>query len=310
MECMDAKQKRHQLYRSWKKGCYHLCTDGWKEGRIFNDREEFRDGMAMMGLASLKYDLSIYAFELMPNHLHILLSASGSTCVDLFGFIKWKLNMELHYDGYPPLPESYDFKLIPIDSAEALRKNVLYLARNPYEKGYCLPGGHLWGSSYLLFNQFSEAVRGIPSGQMPSREINRLTGSLETFPSEWEIHPELGVLPRNFVHTEKIRELFSSPKDYLSRLVKDYESFVSLSDSLGEEISFSSEEVRDIVSRMLRILFPEKSPANLSSQEKCRAAVELSDRYRLSARDLSLCLRIPEHMILQTLRSKDYGKGR
>ena len=101
-----------------------------------------------------------------------------------------------------------------------------------------------------------------------------------------------------------------SPKDYLSRLVKDYESFVSLSDSLGEEISFSSEEVRDIVSRMLRILFPEKSPANLSSQEKCRAAVELSDRYRLSARDLSLCLRIPEHMILQILRSKDYGKGR
>ena len=307
---MDTKQKRHQEYRSWKKGYYHLCTDGWKEGQIFHNPEQCRGGVAAIALATLKFDVTMYAYELMPNHIHIVLSATGDVCVEVFAYLKQKLNQQLHNEGCLQLPTDYDFKLIPIDSPEALRRNILYLARNPYEKGYCLPGAHLWGSSYLVFNQFVNIIRGTPVEQLSVREVRRLTGSRETFPPQWEIHPALGILPINFVNTEKVLSLFRTPKEYMTRLVKDYESYVSISNALEEEMSFSQEEVLDIVFQTARSMFPDKSYGKLTEQDKCRLAVELVNKYRISTHDLSHRLRIPERIILQSIESKDIGKHR
>ena len=307
---MDAKQKRHQEYRSWKKGYYHLCTDGWKEGQIFQNPEQSRIGVAAIALATLKYDVVIYAYELMPNHIHIVLSATGSVCVDVFAFLKQRINYMLGQDGCRQLSRKYDFKLIPIDTPEALRRNILYLARNPYEKGFCLPGAHLWGSSYLVYNQFVNIIRGTPVEQMSIREVRRLTGSRETFPPQWEIHPALGILPVSFVNIEKVLSLFRSPKEYMTRLVKDYESYVSISNALEEEISFSQEEVQDVMSQTARSMFPDKSFGKLTEQDKCRLAVELHNRYHLPVKDLSTRLRIPEHIIMQSINSKDVGRNR
>ena len=307
---MDTKQKRHQEYRSWKNGYYHLCTDGWKEGQIFQNPEQYRVGVAALALATLKFEMKIYAYELMPNHMHIVLSATGSVCVKIFGFLKQRLNLMLHHDGCLQLPSDYDFKLIPIDTPEALRRNILYLARNPYEKGFCLPGAHLWGSSYLVFNQFVDFIRGIPVEQMSVREVRHLTGSRETFPPQWEIHHVLGILPVNFVNIEKVLSLFRSPKEYMTRLVKDYESYVSISNALEEELSFSQEELQDIVFSTARNMFPDKSYAKLTEQDKCLLAGELGNKYHIPTNELIRRLRIPERIILQSIKSKDIGKHR
>lgn len=134
-----------------------------------------------------------------------------------------------------------------------------------------------------------------------------MAGTREEFPGDWEIHPVLGVLPRNYVLVKEVEELFSSAKEYMTRLVKEYETAVKIARSLDEDIEFAETEVRDIVNTELRNSFPGRLFRNISQEEKCRVAVRLNEKMGMSATQLSRALYISELAISQAIRSKDYG---
>ena len=163
------------------------------------------------------------------------------------------------------------------------------------------------GSGYLIFNELGDQIRGKKVSQMHVAEVRRLIGSNEKLPDDWEIHPELGVLPRNFVMVEEVEKLFSSPKEYLTRLVKEYEAVVKIARTLDEEVDFSDIEVRDIVNAELRNSYPGRLYKNISPEEKCKVAVRLNEMMGLTVPQLSKALYLSELTISQALRSKDYG---
>ena len=92
---MDKRQKKRQEYRKLPLGYYHLCTDGWGKGKLFHNRKQFALGMTAIALVSLRYNVKIYVFALMPNHIHILLSATGNDCVEVFDFLLRRINKQL-----------------------------------------------------------------------------------------------------------------------------------------------------------------------------------------------------------------------
>ena len=302
---MDRKTRKE--YKEWGKGYYHLCLDRLEGRLLFNDDEDYRLGMATVALAKLKCGIEVYAVELMPNHFHEILSGTGEQCLKVFAYLKRRFSEQLIKKGYPPLPEDYGFKLIPIEDEEAMRKQILYTVRNPYEKDFCVPGGHLWGSSYLYFNELANLIRGNKVSDMFQTELHRYTGSKESLPPDWEIHPQLGVLPRNYVKTEKVMRLFHSAKDFLTRLVKEYETVVKIARTLGEEIEFSEDEVRDMVNTELRNAYPGRAFKSITQEEKCLVAVRMSASHGLSPKQLSKALFLSELTIQQALRSKDYS---
>ena len=155
--------------------------------------------MTVMGLATLLLEIKIYAFTLMPNHIHILLSGSGDQCVRLFSYLRRKLGDRLKEDGCPPLPENYGYQLIPVEDEEQMRANYLYLFRNPYEKGWTIPEGYRWGSCWLHYSMYPSVIRGARADTLTGRDLKRLTRSEQAIPGQWEFHPELGLLPISFV---------------------------------------------------------------------------------------------------------------
>ena len=304
---MDRMRKKKQGYSQLPFGYYHLCTDRLKGRNLFDTIRQYIMGMATIALLTLKFNIKIYAFELMPNHLHIILSATGATCVKAFSYIRRRLSLGLELEGKQALPKDYGFVLIPIASEEEMRKQIIYTVRNPYEKNSCVPGGHRWGSGYLLFNEFAKHIRGKRVGELSAAEVERFTHCRDVkLPRNWEIHPELGVLPSNYVQIGKVEALFSSVKDYQTRLVKDYESYVRISGSLGEEMELSREEVLDLAAQYVRKNYNGRLIKSLSRDEKCCAAVELNAQYNLSPLQLSDALFLPERIIIQAIRSKDY----
>ena len=307
---MDRIQRLRKDYRSLPHGYYHLCTDGWQGGKLFHTIGQFAFCIAGIALLTLKYGVQIYAFEVMPNHIHIVLSATGKQCLTCFYFLCKRINKKLKEAGLPCLPDDYWFKLVPIEDKESMRSLLIYLARNQYEKGVCTPCGHMWGTGYLLYNQLAQFLVGIKVKDLPVRVVERLIGSRTPLPPEWEIHPVLGVLPKSFVNIGKVQGLFPSVKDFMTCLVKDYESIVRIADSLGETIQWSEEEVKDIVNQLCNQLFPQKEIYTLTADEKCRIAVQADSRYHLPPKLLSRVLKLSEHVICQTLRSKDYGLRR
>ncbi len=306
---MEAYRRQREEYRKMGNGYYHLCTDGWKAGNIFNNIVQFAYGMTLIGIICIKYSLVIYDFELMPNHIHIILSGTGANAVEAFLYLKMKLNARLVKDGYSPLPVDYGFILKPINLKEQMITEILYLHRNHYEKQYAAIGGYPWGSAYLHYSVLAQMIDGRKVSEMTARELEELTGTRMRLPSHWQFHPKLGLLPKSFVDTRMVKKLFHGVKDYSTRLVKDYESFVTVSRDLGEEVEFSDIEIQDILSKMLLRDYQGKSVYKLGADEKGKLVVTLSKKYGISKDDIARVLHMPRHIVSQFVNSKDYGRA-
>ena len=197
--------------------------------------------------------------------------------------------------------------MIPIEDEQQLKNNIIYVARNPYEKQYAVPGGYLWGSGYLFQSMVAERLLGERVGNLSRRTVQRMTGSLVRIPDHWQIHPEIGILPISFITLSKHIKLFPSPKDYSTALVKDYESLVRIASRLEDDLTFDKKEAEDMTNRLLEELFGGRKLRYLSMEEKYRLARVLRERFRLSPQLIGHVAFLPDPIVKQVLSSKDYG---
>lgn len=304
---MNKIRKTRKEYQSWGKGYYHLSTDGWKDGKLFYTDGQYAHGMTLMGLLSLRFALTIYDFTLMDNHVHLLLSGTGAASVCAFDYLKHKISARLVKDGFPPLPQDYFFKLTPVKDEEQMRVNYLYIDRNILERGVCLPGGYPWGAAYLHHAPLSAQLQGIPAGRLHKRELMSLTDSHAQVPPSWEFHPELGLLPGSWINRVLFLKLFPSPKDYQTRLTKDYEAFVRLGRQLDEKVVLTANEIKEIARTVAREMFGGKRISDLSNGEKAKMCLHLQEKYCLDQEQIALVLSMPQYLVKQLLGSKDYG---
>jgi len=57
-------------YRAMPKGYYHLCTDGWKEGVLFESDAQYVAGITSIALMTLNFNVEIYGYVLMLLPFH------------------------------------------------------------------------------------------------------------------------------------------------------------------------------------------------------------------------------------------------
>ena len=297
---MDKRMKKRKAYRTWKKGYYHLCTDGWKDQALFHDEGEYVNAVNSISLLDLLFPVKVHFYEVMRSHLHLIMSGRGTHCVDSFDYLKMRIGRRLRKDGKPPLPPDYDFRLIPIGSEEQMRENIVYVAKNAPKVMDILPGGYLWGSAQIVFSDLPRLFESVRAGDLSHRALERMLGTHLDIPPERLIHPGLGmVLPGSFVDLSVFHKVFPSAKEYLIRLVKDYEAYVRVAAQVGEELEFSLEEALDIVRQEL-----DKSNLSIdgmNSDDRCRFAVQMNKKYMFKADILSKALLLPERIVAQAL---------
>lgn len=303
---MDQRQKRRALYKTWKKGYYHLCTDGWKKG-ICHDEGEYVNAVNTISLLDLILPVKVHAFEVMWSHVHMFLSGRGADCVAAFDFIKMRIEKRLREDGRSPLPAGYDFRLVPVESVDQMCKNFIYIARNASEVTNIRPGSYLFGSSMIFYSDLPRLFESVQAGDLSIRDLRQLFRSNVTIPPDRPIHPGLKMaLPQGFVDMSVLYKVFPTAIQYETRLVKDYEAFVEIADQVGEEVSFSVQEALDIVNQELTRAGWRLD--DLTTDDRCQLAVRLQRQFRFSASLLSNVLHVPVHIVSQVLRSKRYGK--
>ena len=266
--------------------------------------------MTVTGLLTLLFDVTIYDFSLMPNHVHLLLSGTGTDCLAAFDYLRQKLSARLRKDGYPPLPDNYWFKLVAVEDPEQMKNSFIYIDRNAYELQQFIPSGYPWSAGYLHFSAMSRMISGTPASAFSKRKLEEMTGSRIAIPPHWQFHPQYGLLPSFYVNNVLFLKLFHGPKDYETRLVKAYEAFVKVGRSLGETPDFSQNEVKDILDHLVLGHFPGRRLRQLANEEKGRLATILSKEYDLSADTIASALGLPEYIVQQLLRAKDFGKRR
>lgn len=229
----------------------------------------------------------------------------GEHCVAVFDYVRSRINKRLVADGHPPLPKDYDFKLIPVEDEDQMRNNGIYIARNASEVMNIRPGGYLFGSSMAFYSDLPRLFETIRAGDLSVRTRRKMFQTHVPIPPNRLIHPGLGmVLPQSFVDMDVLYKVFPAAKEFETRLVKDYEAFVEIADQMGEEITFSVEEAKDIVKQEL--MMEGRKLSELSNDDRCALAVRLNRKYRLDAVTLSQAVFIPARIISQALKSKKY----
>ena len=299
------RERERKTYRAMGKGYYHFCTDGLKDGNLFNSVAQFAFGMILMGIITILFPIKIYVFSLMPNHIHIILSGTGADCLQAFDYLKRKLSARLKRDGFNPLTEDYWFKLTNITTPEQMRSEILYVLRNPLEKGLAIVGGYLWSSDWLYYSDFSELLDSLPGIKLSVRELRKLLGGHDSVPEDWRFHSFLGLHPACFVDTSLVKKLFPEPKDLQTALVKDYELFFQIASKLGEICEFSKAEQESIVSQTLQKRFDGRSLHSLSEEEKGKLAIVLNREFGFTSYQISTNIFIKERVVRQLLGSKE-----
>ncbi|MBR1489809.1 MAG: hypothetical protein IJ611_03780 [Bacteroidales bacterium] len=302
---MTKREKRRAHYKTLKRGYYHLCTDGWTGGRICYDDADYVFVVNTLSLLNLLFPVTVHFYEVMRNHIHLLISGRGAACVAVFDYLKKRINLNLKEKGHQALPPDYDFKLIPIENEEQMRRNIAYMARNASEVQPIVPGGYLWGASMMFFSSLPRLFETVRAGDLSDRALIRMFRTRQPIPPDRPIHPGLGMaLPQGFVDPAVFYKVFPTAKEYETKLVKDYEAFVDLADQTGETIRFTQVEADDIL--RLELERAGLSLDVLNAESRVRYAILLHRKYRLDVPMVARMLRLSTHVIEQALRSKRF----
>ena len=287
---MTKRQKRYAKYKTYPLGWYHLVTD--KTKWLFHTNEEFAHAMNTIALCVLLYPVRIVRFEVMGNHIHIVLYGTGAACLKVFFFIKKRLGVDL------------DFQLIPINDDDHLATVILYVDRNPYETDLnVLPGGYPWGTGGLGFRL--QPPRGVRADTLPKAYLRRILHSDVEIPGDFLVDTDLGIiLPASYVDTPLFERLFGTASFYLTRFVKALEAFLHMADESGEQVVFSTAEVDSLIDDQLRTNYGGNQFRYLRAWEKEKLVQTLANQFRIPPAILADRLGISVYLVKQMINSK------
>ena len=287
-----------------------MTLDSLGKRNLFNDREEFVNGMNVVALSQFLTKTGIIQFDLMRNHAHFTLLATGLQCCHYFDYIRYRLNARLIADGYPPLPDNWFFMLRRLETLDELVNAVSYSARNSYDaRGDILPGGYLWSSNYLMFSEINNLIDYRTVEDVGVRGMRRMIGSNVKLPSAYKLSKLGFVLPESYIlMTEdgsmtKARSLYKDSKDYAYRLFRDYETYRRVASDLGDTWKLSGGEVDYLMANILKVNYGVDDIRGLDPGKRCDLAVTLGLKHGLGPEEIAARLNISPSMVSKLIYS-------
>ena len=112
---------------------WHIYTDGTKMQNIFCCEKDFKTGMWCLAAAlHLCEDVHLLTFELMGNHVHLILAGLREACIKTFDLFVTRLQK-----AFPKRERAIDWsqfkmEILPIERLQTLRNEIIYANRNAF----------------------------------------------------------------------------------------------------------------------------------------------------------------------------------
>ncbi|MBR7004757.1 MAG: hypothetical protein IKI00_07285 [Bacteroidales bacterium] len=307
---MTKLEKQRKEYQSWGRWYYHMALDSLGDRNLFNDRDEYVNGMNVVAIGQFINKIGVIQFDWMRNHGHFILLATGLECCRFFDYIRFRLNARLVKDGFSPLPDKWFFKLLRLGSLNELVNAVSYSARNSYDaRRDILPGGYLWSSNYVMFSDVKEIIDYKTVGEIGTCDMIRLLGSKVKLPEAYKVCKLGFILPESYLlKTDdgvmtKACSLYKDSKDYTYRIFRDYDTYKRTASELGEAWSPSGSDVDSLIENILNVNYGVKDLRDLDAGKKCDLAVTLGIGYGLRVEEIAPRLHLSSSMVSKLLYS-------
>ena len=281
---------------------WHLYTDGTRMQNIFCSEDDFRIGMWILA-ASLHMHKNVKAltFELMNNHVHLILSGMKMDCIRVFDDFASRLKHVFARKGRVIDWRYFEMNVISIDDIQMLRNEIIYVNRNAYVANpMYTPNSYPWGGGCFYFNCWVKYLNPTPLGKLKVNMQRELlhTRDVSLFSELLEID-SIPFAP-SFCDIELGESMFRDARSYFGLLTRNAEAFSQIASRLKDMVFLTDDELYSVLCSFINKEYSVKTSAQLTGQQKIDTARYLRFNCNATNQQLRRLLRM-EMSILEEL---------
>lgn len=212
---------------------WHIYTPGVETPVLFGVKEDYVFMMNLICQSAVATDgIEILAFEIMSNHLHIVVSGEELFARRFFAFLDKRLKRCAKSLTCKEIPSSFEARYKEIDSLQSLRNTIVYVNRNGFvtDRNYT-PFTYPWGTGKYYFNG---AGFGGVNTNLNVNEMRRMfRGRAAIFPDTYQVNDGY-ILPSSYCNLELGMSLFRDAHHYFFMVSKNVETYGELALELND----------------------------------------------------------------------------
>lgn len=221
----------------------------------------------------------ILAFELMSNHLHILIEGETDSICRFFVSLRKKLVRGLASNRVA-VPDSFVMQLKEVVDLRGLRNTIGYIHRNGYVvNGNRTPFSYPWGTNRYFYNDYPiiETFEKIYTGRRREMfrgrapEISDSTKYLDGY-----------VAPISYCAISRGMSMFRDAHHYFAAVSKDVEAYSGIAVEIDDGEFLTDQELFARVQKIVREKYRLASTKELSGAQRLDIARTLHYDYRSS----------------------------
>ena len=206
---------------------WHVYTDGTKMQNIFCCEEDFNAGMWCLAAAlHLSKDVKALTFELMTNHIHLILAGQRNNSIKAFETFAARLKK-----AFPKRERAIDWSqfkmdILPIENLQALRNEIIYANRNAFVANPAYtPDSYPWGGGCAYFSPWLKHLATSPLGELPILTQRSLlhTKNIESL-ADLRVISSMAFIP-SFCDINLGESMFRDARSYFNALTRNAEAF-------------------------------------------------------------------------------------
>ena len=278
------------------RNCWHFSTDGNAVDFMFQDEEDFINGMNRVYVVVKGYHVVILAFSLMDTHVHFVLYGSFEECNRfMHDYVKRTSRYISLRHGERKKMEGVPIHFQAVDTDFYLKVVICYVIKNAPVAG--IPFNALdypWSSGPLYFRKpdvwstpsWLLETHGwqtsLPMGSHEKRNVFRTRAPID---KEVRMMGRL-VFPGEYVAYEVVEQLYKTCKSFNYFLCISKESDVESRGGTISHLSIPMQEMRQHKNEVCQELFRTQRVAELDTGQRLRLARTLKSRYNSSVKQI------------------------
>lgn len=290
----EAEAKCEATFSYTKHDWWHLYTLGKETSIIFSDDDDYRYSMNQMAKCSSEFpELAIVAFELMSNHLHIVLTGEEKRVNDYFAVFRHRL-VRYFAKRNVVLADEFKMTLKKIKDLASLRNVIVYVNRNGYVvQPNHTPFSYPWGTGFCYFNM---EPKGLPLlKDMPYRDLRKFFKARPPENPESMQMMNGYVMPSSYCAVKLGMAMFRDAHHYFSLLTKNVEEYLGIAKELDDGEFLTDNEMYAQLSKILQSVYGVSSVKELSKAQVRELAKKLHYEYRSSNGQVSRMLGLTKY---------------
>ena len=289
-------EKERECERIFEKSgpFWHLYTDGRVMEDFLCTEEDFKTAMTALAVAAVLFKkVRIITFELMSNHIHMILNGEAEDCLELFERFKARLRRILKTNGRIINWGAFKADILPIETLNALRNEIIYVNRNAFVANpQFTPFNYPWGGGCAFFQPYFNRLPAISLRELGFNKARELTHFREIrLIEDLKFFGDIVFIP-SFCKTDIGESMFRDARSYFNSLTRNAEAFSQIAQRLKDSVFLTDEEMYAAATMYAEKTYGNRQLSLLNPEQKIQISKELHFKYNASNQQIRRLLKL------------------